>query len=627
MAFKMNGWSAGKGTGSHSALTKKTVFKKDPPEVELNQGPELYTGGNPFGEGHLNMDDPMTNQMLYPDKVSSWVNLPEGTGPGANLHSQYEENVYKRDNENSKVKKGVSGNIAKRINEEDQVHHEQYEGIKDGGAGYSDMMLGVQNNQEKAWQEQFENLEDRLEEYMGNFHKSLNPKDAPAFWPGDGVTDNLTLDRSDPRYYKQYEEWSKRQGNEKRKGESDIAHQQRMNIDVENVLNLDNDLKMAAEVGYHLDPDVMEKYQLHDDEVYKPTQKSEQLKATHIENKKLRKESLQTRKSDKAYNKFLSLMEDDGLSAGEAAKQLYKSDIDAIMGLTSASTGSSTLYQGETGSILNNSDLFRQALADDQVDYTKNKSWKKGKVINPAHKPWDEDRWGTNPHDSSQWNAEQGMSHEDYEAKQDVDYQASLIDQQNQKAAAVDAETQWYNTPEGQDYLNDVPGAPSYEEFQQGQTGGGYQPQTTGGTEDMSDNVWDDSDTQDLSNISDAEEKNKEKINESMGDDEGYTPQSVNENVEEYTPQSINEDVDDDEESEESYVEDAEGNYIPQGARNRKEYTPQSAMNKNVNSPLDYSKPNPFNYGSDDYYGFQKKARSHKLGLAKRIFNIYSKDA
>ena len=99
---------------------------------------------------------------------------------------------------------------------------------------------------------------------------------------------------------------------------------------------------------------------------------------------------------------------------------------------------------------------------------------------------------------------------------------------------------------------------------------------------------------------------------------DAVTPQTE-EGEGEYTPQTQRNI------QEEEVVTTGDEEYIPQTQReDEEEYTPQS-LTKTVNSPLDYSKPNPFQYGSDDYYGFQKKAMRHKLGLAKRVFYVYCK--
>ena len=49
--------------------------------------------------------------------------------------------------------------------------------------------------------------------------------------------------------------------------------------------------------------------------------------------------------------------------------------------------------------------------------------------------------------------------------------------------------------------------------------------------------------------------------------------------------------------------------------------------NANVdnNQPVEVSSKggNPYEYGTDEYYDFKKQERSRKLGLTKRIFNIY----
>ena len=47
--------------------------------------------------------------------------------------------------------------------------------------------------------------------------------------------------------------------------------------------------------------------------------------------------------------------------------------------------------------------------------------------------------------------------------------------------------------------------------------------------------------------------------------------------------------------------------------------------NVNNNQPVEVSSKgeNPYEYGTDEYYDFKKQERSRKLGLTKRIFNIY----
>ena len=542
--FKMKGVNFGKGTGNVT-------------NVQLNSGPKPYYGGTPNQPGYINPDNPMFDKIRNPDKVANYVNMPEGTGPGANLYSQYEENISKRENEGSTVGRGFSNQIASRISEDDKVYHENYEGIKDRGAGYSDMMLGAQNEQEKAWEEQYGDLEYRLENYMGDFHETLNPADAPTFWPGDKI-DELTLDKTamdtDPNsetygqnlYDLQFEEWSSKPGNKKRHGENDYDHKKRMENEIETVMNLDNDLKMAAEVGYHLDPEIMDKHVLNLTDRYAPTQKSEQLKIAHVENEALRREGKQSLKSNRAYEDFVNYM-DEGYTAAEAAERIGRTGIDRILGINPGGT-----YQGETETVLENSKLFRDALAENQADYTKNKTWRKGLAINPASREWDEDRWGPNPHDSSQWNAEQGMSHKDYEAKQDVDYQASLIDKQDQEAAITDAETEMIDA----------------------------EPKVT-------EQQFDPMDTNQDGYVDKWEKKDWEKLNKEKAD-------KPKDHVE--TEKKIEE-----------------------------EFNPPPPIEEPPPPVADFSGPNPYEYGTDEHFQWKKDKRSHKLGLTKRIFNVWGK--
>ena len=48
---------------------------------------------------------------------------------------------------------------------------------------------------------------------------------------------------------------------------------------------------------------------------------------------------------------------------------------------------------------------------------------------------------------------------------------------------------------------------------------------------------------------------------------------------------------------------------------------PTSSMSKRV----DYTQPNPFQRGSDDYYKWQRGKDGHRSSLTKKMFNIYSK--
>jgi hypothetical protein len=551
--FKMKGVNFGEGTGNVT-------------EVQLNSGPKPYYGGTPDQPGYINPDNPMFDKIKNPDKVTNYVNMPEGTGPGANLHSQYEENVHKRDHEGSSVTKGVSGNIAKRISEDDKAHHEQYEGVKDGGAGYSDMMLGAQNTQEEMWEEQYGDLENRLYQYMGD---PSDPNVSPAFWPGEG-TDRLTLDKTamdnDPDsetygqnlYDLQFEKWSNKHGNEQRWNESDYDYKKRMETDVETVMNLDSDLKMAAEVGYHLDPNVMEDYILDDVEAYQPTQKSEALKVAHIENEKLRKESLHTRKSDKALAEFNDLIS-EGYTAGEAAQKIGAWKIDHILGLNNASNP----YQAETESVIENSKIFRDALASDQVDYDKNRNWRKGKVINPSSKEWDEERWGPNPHDSSVWNADAGMSNDDFLEQQQLKEDEARWAEEDQEIAEYDAETEAIDA----------------------------EPEIMDTEPEVTEQQFDPMDTNQDGYVDKWEKKDWEKLNKEKTD-------KPKDHIE--TEEKIEEEFSDP-------VED-----IP----------PPPPEEPPV---ADFSGANPYEYGTDEFYQWKKDKRSHKLGLTKRIFNVWGK--
>ena len=72
--FKMKGVNFGKGTGNVT-------------NVQLNSGPKPYYGGTPNQPRYINPDNPMFDKIRNPDKVANYVNMPEGTGPGANLYS------------------------------------------------------------------------------------------------------------------------------------------------------------------------------------------------------------------------------------------------------------------------------------------------------------------------------------------------------------------------------------------------------------------------------------------------------------------------------------------------------------------------------------------------------------
>ena len=194
--------------------------------------------------------------------------------------------------------------------------HENYMGIKNEEAGYDPFTIGLKNETEKALDDRFGDLESRLVNYLGR--DGEENYENWVFYPGgDGksrgipATDELVLERGtfdttgspdpdsldeegnanyNPNYGKdiydlQFDAWIRQQHNtgaisemigkvpdpgryptEFKRFMDNLSYQNKlklekeMNKDIETAMNLENDLKEAANNGYYLDQDVMANY-------------------------------------------------------------------------------------------------------------------------------------------------------------------------------------------------------------------------------------------------------------------------------------------------------------------------------------------------------------------------------
>jgi hypothetical protein len=268
MAFKMTGWSAGKGTGSAKGLPKKTHLRYTP-QTQINRGKEFYEGENPYGDLHVDMDDSMYWDKMHSDKdyISMDMTAEEkgSKGPGEDI-------------ERGSGRGSVTSTSEK---------HEGYRGVKDEGAGYNKFTLGQRNEQEKQDNQRFnKDLNKNLKNYKSKLPIS-----------GDWKMDDKTFD-----YWKNI---TKASG-------SDSDLRKMFEDDVTDSLNLDNELKLATEAGYKPDSvalrDADPSISLEEGD-YKL---NEGKYKAHQENKDLRQVAAANRKADDAMSDAIEHTEKHG---------------------------------------------------------------------------------------------------------------------------------------------------------------------------------------------------------------------------------------------------------------------------------------------------------------------------
>jgi hypothetical protein len=456
-----------------------------------------------------------------------------------------------------------------------------------------------------------------------------------------------------------------------------------MNKDIETAMNLENDLEEAANNGYYLDQDVMANYFLDDpnkNPEFQPTDIGKQKKEILDANEELlnvRKGNIRSVQSMEEFEELLVKNDGNFTDAWSQLPDRHKKRIYGYKGDGSIYSSSSNL----------NKDIYSSPIIEQNWNRIMSGLQEETTKDGLGFHNWNEDLFGedpTNRKGNYEYNPAltEGIHTEpyqwDYDPRLAKDYDPSNVEvgPPVQTGDVITDDTEEViddgtgsvtgdgtgGTPsddtgdgtgdgtEGDPEVMSTGGAGVIANTGDG-TEGDPEVMTTGGSGVIANtddpevmetggtgviaNTGDGTEgdgTNELSSIPDSEQENRDKWAEKEAKRKAMfadaaTPQTV-EGKDEYTPQTQQNAQ---EEEEEEIVPDPEvvttgdEEYIPQTQReDEEEYTPQS-LTKTVNSPLDYSKPNPFRYGSDDYYGFQKKAMSHKLGLAKRVFNVYSK--
>ena len=586
-----------------------------------------------------------------------------GDLPGKDVVSGLEQSDYKIKNEDASIGYGHRFQPSSRVPHGDG--HENYMGVKNEEAGYDQFSLGVQNSQEKALEERFSDLEGRLAAYLGGANKKegrIDLKDLKQentiFWPGETVgqfpTNELVLEKGiidenkvdengneNPNYGKdkyntQFDAWMRRQhfgsnvpdpNKDPRGYESFIKNMNpttkqewegKMNEDIETVINLDNDLKEAANNGYHLDENLMNSYMLNNTSSYQPTEQGIKNKEILVENEALQDLRKANIDSTKAMEEFEKNLEKSNGNFTEAWTSLSAGDKKRIKGFRTGGSVDSNLWYGH-GDIdgAASSPIIEQNW-NRIVGGLQNEATKDG--LGSNH--WNEEILGGDPTlkgGKYEYNPEleEGVHTEpyqwDYDPRLAKDYDPSNVE------VSPPVQTGDVITDGTEEVVEGGTGGVTGDGGTRGVTGDGT------GTSGTTNDIELIEEGEELSDIPDSEQENIDRWQEKKDKRaaifaDAATPQTqTNEEGESVDPEA--ETTGDD-----GAIENEEGEYVPITQReDEEEYSPQSRLTKTVNSPLDYSKANPFNYGTDDYYGFQKKARSHKLGVAKRIFNVYSK--
>jgi len=205
----------GKGTGSAKELPKKTHLSYVPQSqrVDVNRGPEYYTGGIPNQSGYVSSDDPDQFRKLYSDQdYLSFTGDPDVMREEGQL---------------------LPGDSAKRYDKnkpagpvmEAGEAHENYFGLKDESAGYDKFNLGRPNEQEKYENKRFgRDLQQNLAKYRGKLP----------------ISGDLKLDDES------FENWKELTGHTG----AESRLRELFEDETIQALNLDNELKLAADAGY-----------------------------------------------------------------------------------------------------------------------------------------------------------------------------------------------------------------------------------------------------------------------------------------------------------------------------------------------------------------------------------------
>ena len=440
-----------------------------------------------------------------------------------------------------------------------------------------------------------------------------------------------------------------------------------MNKDIETAMNLENDLEEAANNGYYLDQDVMANYYLDDpnkNPEFQPTDIGKQKKEILDANEELlnvRKGNIRSVQSMEEFEELLVKNDGNFTDAWSQLPDRHKKRIYGYKGDGSIYSSSSNL----------NKDIYSSPIIEQNWNRIMSGLQEETTRDGLSFHDWNEDLFGpdpTNKRGNYEYNPAltEGIHTEPYQWDHDPrlakDYDPSNVEvgPPVQTGDVITDDTEEVIDDGTGSVTGDGTGGTPSDDTGDGigdgtgdgtgdDTEGGPEVMTTGGSGVIANtgdpevmetggtgviaNTGDGTEgdgTNELSSIPDSEQENRDKWAEKEAKRkamfaDAVTPQTQ-EKEDEYTPQT-QENIQEEDEvvPDPEVMTTGDEEYVPITQRkDEEEYTPQS-LTKTINSPLDYSKPNPFQYGSDDYYGFQKKAMSHKLGVAKRVFNVYSK--
>ena len=210
MGFKMKKMIFGKGTGS-AREAAKTHAKTN--HVTLSSGPKPYTGGVPGQPGYVSPDDPDQFRKLYSDQeYLSFTGDPDVMREQGQLLPGDSAKRYDKNKPAGGVIEAGEG-------------HENYFGLKDESAGYDKFNLGRPNEREKYEKQRFGR---DLQKNLANYRSKLP------------ISGDLKFDDES------FENWKELTGHTG--AESELR--KLFEDETTQALNLDNELKLAADAGY-----------------------------------------------------------------------------------------------------------------------------------------------------------------------------------------------------------------------------------------------------------------------------------------------------------------------------------------------------------------------------------------
>lgn len=541
--FKMKGVDFGNGEGRQV-------------EVKINQGPKP----------NIDPNDPSYSSVMYPGtSEGSFGDTGETlfgdayTSPGEGFITDYEQDIIEGkgvDDEGVYTGAGINPRRAADVYVDYNPRHEQFTGVKDAFSGYSDLALGARTEQEISDQERFGDTGWYVERDLNIF------KEGPAskhFSLSDAET---LLKEGTGTGSKAFKDWLV--SNEIPEYDyQNPDHYRKFSEQVDQVLNLDNELKVAADKGYHPDPEVLETLS-GDISEYLPSEHSKRQKEINLKNVDLRKDSRATRIQDNLLKELLSKAESGEYDMGRVLDSLMPSEIQALMGFRNNK-------QYSTPTIEENKQKFIELATQHQDKYG---------IYN-----WDTDLLGADPGDKKAWKKH---LKEQKEIQEDVNLQEQKNLEETREAELVDKETE--NIDSGEPVVKQFTSDKEPKQLE-----GDY---NNDGVVDYMDKRF----------APDTEKTDKPQDHIKTENDIKEVIKNADDSV-----LNGNEESDSKTKLPGDYNEDGVVDYMD------KRFAP---MTKSM-FEIDYSKPNPFSKGTAPYYKFKKDQRAHRAGLTKNIYNVW----